>query len=82
LNLLTLNHLKNQPMAYFVREGEVIGIAALDQLVPDQSKLPRTASHFMWGGYVGFDEAGHFVLETFDKRRHKFDVTSGQKVKP
>lgn len=81
LNLLTLKHLKNQPMAYFVREGEVIGVAALDQLVPDQSKLARTASHFMWGGCGGFDKSGHFVIETFDKRRHTFDVTTGQELR-
>lgn len=80
LNLLTLNHLKNQPMAYFVREGEVIGIAALNQLVPDQSKLPRTASHYMWGHCQGFDDAGHFVIQTFDERRHSFDVTTGQPI--
>jgi hypothetical protein len=80
LNLLTLKHLPDQPMAYFVREGEVIGVAALSQLVRDQSKLPRTASHFMWGGCHGFDTEGYFVIETFDKRKHTFDVTTGKEL--
>lgn len=82
LNLLTLKHRPDQPMAYFVREGEVIGVAALNQLIRDLTKLPRTASHFRWGSCAGIDESGYFVIQTFDEQIHRFDMTKAEAIRP
>ncbi len=44
------------------------------------STLQRSISHLNWGSYLGFDEAGHYAIETVEGRRLAFDVTSGRTV--
>lgn len=81
LNLLTTKYVPDQPMAYFVREGEVFHVIALNNIIRNPEKMPRTASHYAWGHCSGIDQEGHFVIETFDNLRHVFDLQTGQKIK-
>ena len=46
----------------------------------DLSNLQRSVSHLNWGSYLGFDEAGHYAIETVEGRRLAFDATSGRLV--
>ncbi len=46
----------------------------------DLSNLQRSVSHLNWGSYLGFDEAGHYAIETVEGRRRAFDVTTGRTV--
>ena len=34
-------------------------------------------SHDNWGHYLGFDQAGRYVIETVEGRRIAFDVRTG-----
>ena len=46
----------------------------------DPSNPQRSVSHLNWGHYLGFDEAGHYAIETVEGRRLSFDATSGRLV--
>jgi hypothetical protein len=46
----------------------------------DPSNLQRSVSHLNWGSYLGFDEAGHYAIETVEGRRLSYDVISGRLV--
>lgn len=78
MNLLPIKHNKQQVMLYFFKRGELINHVTLDRLVPDDSKLRRTVSHYYWGNYLGFDQAGNYVVETVEGRTLHFDVTTGK----
>jgi hypothetical protein len=78
MNLLPINYNKQQVMLYFFKRGELINHVTLDQLVLDNSKLRRTASHYYWGNYHGIDRAGSYVVDTVEGRMLRFDVTTGK----
>ncbi len=78
MNLLPLNHKKDEVMLYFFNEGELINYVTLDQLIKDQSNLQRTVSHLHWGNYLGFDEEGRYIVETVENHKIAFDVTTGK----
>lgn len=80
-NLLPLDVQDDHIMAYFVRRGEVIAMLRLADLVKNPAGLRRTASHYLWGNYLGIDEDGRFRVETLDGKRHYFDTTTGKLVK-
>ncbi len=52
----------------------------LGEIMSDPSNLQRSVSHLNWGHYLGFDEAGHYAIETVEGRRLSFDATSGRLV--
>jgi hypothetical protein len=53
---------------------------SLRELVPDQTKLRRTASHYQWGMCNGFDATGAYRVETVDRGALRFDVRTGALV--
>jgi hypothetical protein len=41
-------------------------------------KLKRTASHYEWGNFVGFNHAGHFAVSTVERPTVVVDVETGR----
>ncbi|MCK5052348.1 MAG: hypothetical protein KAS53_11540 [Candidatus Cloacimonetes bacterium] len=80
MNLLPFNYWSNEPMLYFIHKGELIKHVTLDQLIKDPSKMTKAVSHYAWGNYVGFDDKGHFVVETCEGKR-VFDPKTGEHAK-
>ncbi|MBX9686988.1 MAG: hypothetical protein K2X27_09815 [Candidatus Obscuribacterales bacterium] len=77
-NLLPLNYKSSLPMLTFVHKGKNIKTVLLKELIPDSSKLEKTASHWHWGDYSGFDSSGNFQIETVDHRKLKYDPATGK----
>jgi hypothetical protein len=78
INLLPLKVIKDEPMIRFFRRGELLNTVTLGQLLKNQSSLKRTASHYLWGSYLGLDKKGHYVVETVEDRRLTFTVNTGK----
>ena len=80
MNVIPLDYNKKQAMLYFFKRGELINHVTLDQIIRDFSKLQRTVSHYQWGNFEGLDKAGHYVVETVEGRKIRFDVVTGTPV--
>jgi len=80
INLLPLDYRKDYVMLSFYRRGVLIREVHLNELIQDFSKLRRTASHYYWGNYWGWNETGHYVVETLEGRKIAFDVKTGLPV--
>lgn len=78
LNLLPVNAKPDLVVLRFVRRGEVIQALTLGDVLPDLSRLRRTASHLLWREAEGFDAQGRFVLVTVDGVKHVFDPATGR----
>lgn len=78
INLLPLDAGAETVVLTFVRRGQVIREVTLSEVLRDLSSLERTISHLNWGNYLGFDAAGHYVIQTVEGRRLAFDVTTGR----
>jgi len=78
INLLPLNVTKDEPMIRFYNKEKPINTVTLGELLKDQSSLKRTASHYLWGSYLGLDEKGRYVVKTVEERTLAFDVTTGK----
>jgi hypothetical protein len=65
INLIPLNLDKNDILIYFVERGEVVKTLTVSELVTNRSSRKRTASHLLWGSYLGIDEDGHFGVEQY-----------------
>jgi hypothetical protein len=78
--LVPLDYDKGHVVLYFLRRGELINKVTLAQVqvIGGLAKLPRTASHYAWGHFVGFDQDGYFVIETVENRAIRFDVSKGE----
>ncbi len=70
----------DETMLNFWNEGHLLRSVRLRELLPDLDRLERTVSHWYWGNYVGFDSYGQFVVETVDGKRHRYDVSTGERV--
>lgn len=78
LNLLPVNAKPDLVVLRFVRRGEVIQALRLGDVLPDLSRLRRTASHLLWREAEGLDAQGRFVLVTVDGVKHVFDPATGR----
>lgn len=78
--LLPLNYSADVSLLTFWRDGSRIRAVPLSGLVKDLRKLQRTASHYRWGSYVGFNASGNFVVSTVERDSVAFDVTTGKEV--
>ena len=67
-------------MLTFWKEGKKTAHVTLDQLIDDFSKLQRTVSHYHWGNYNGFNDAGKFVVSTVDDKEITIDPETGRRV--
>ncbi len=52
----------------------------LVEVMSEVSNRQRSVSHLNWGSDLGFDEAGHYAIETVEGRRLAFDATTGRLV--
>jgi hypothetical protein len=80
-NLIPLDYDCKMAMLTFYREGKVFRTITLEQLVPDLSKLSRTASHYSWGYYAGVEKEGIYRVDTVDRGTLYFDMKTGERVK-
>lgn len=78
VNLVPLESPGEVEILAFWRRGELVRSYRLRELVTDLRSLERTASHFHWGRYQGFDADGHFRLETVEQRTLVFDARTGE----
>ena len=63
----------------FVDRGRIVREVTLHELVPDASKMIKTASSWHWGDFLpGLNRRGEFVVRTVDYRELHFDVKTGQ----
>jgi hypothetical protein len=80
LNMVPLDYEPSWTMLQFYRRGVLVRKWTLGELVPDLSKLKRTASHHYWGNCAGFDSAGGFRVITVGQGSLRFDVRTGSLV--
>jgi hypothetical protein len=80
LNLLPLDFRQNWKLLKFYRRGVTLRSWTVAELVRDQTKLLRTASHYEWGHCAGFESTGAFAVVTVDRGTIVFDVSTGQLV--
>jgi hypothetical protein len=79
-NLIDLDHAPDVVILSFFRRGVLTREVRLPELVPDASALQRTMSHYEWGSHLGFDDQGHYRVQTADGRVVAFDVATGERV--
>ena len=77
LNLLPVDYKPDWIMLKFYERGRLVREWTLRELVPDLSKLQRTASHYRWGQCRGFGSGGLYEVETVDRGNLRFDVRTG-----
>lgn len=76
-NLLSAGFSSEQPMLTFYQMGQKGRVVKLRELVPDLGLLRKTASHWVWGQYIGFDEKNRYQVKTVDGRLLRFDAATG-----
>ena len=77
VNLIPARYDPKTTMLTFYRHGKPFRSVSLEELVPDLSKLRRTASHLYWGYYAGF-ENGLYRVDTVDRGSLFFDPKTGE----
>jgi hypothetical protein len=80
INLLPLDYHQDQVMLWFYRRGKLLRTVTLGQLVKDFGRLQRTASHYYWGRYLGFDGKNRYLVATVEGRTIAFDAATGQQA--
>jgi hypothetical protein len=64
----------------FFERGTLIRQVKLNELIVGPSRVPKEDSPHRWGSSLGLNAAGHFVVETTDKKKIVFNVQSGDLV--
>lgn len=80
INILPRGARRDTVLLAFYRHGELIAQARLGDVIEDMGRLQPTVTGLAWGSYVGFDARGRYVVETVERRRLAFDVTTGRIV--
>lgn len=83
--LLPMDVTKEEPIIRFYVRGRLLNTVSLGELITNLSKLKRTASHYDWGRYVGFDPFDakeSFFVETVEGTYPGFDITTGKPLPP
>jgi hypothetical protein len=81
MNLLPLDYKPEWNMLAFYERGKLIRTVSVAELIPDLTKLRRTASHYEWGQCMGFDGPNRYRVTTVDRGLLHFDVTTGLPTK-
>lgn len=69
-------------MLQFVELGRIIREVTLRELMPDLSKMIKTASSWHWGDFSpGLNSRGEFVVQTIDHRELRFDIKTGRLIR-
>jgi hypothetical protein len=73
------NYSPDMVMLQFVERGRIVREITLHELMPDLSKMIRTASSWHWGDFwPGLSDRGEFLVQTADYRELHFDVKTGR----
>jgi hypothetical protein len=76
------NYSPDMVMLQFVERGQVVREITLHELMPDLSKMLKTASSWYWGDFSpGLNDRGEFVAQTADYRELHFDVKTGRLIR-
>ena len=75
-NLLSLGVNSELAMITFYQDGAEVAKVPLSRLMPDLKLLRRSASHWVWGEYIGFAPGG-FRVKTVDGRILTLDPATG-----
>jgi hypothetical protein len=78
LNLLPIDYNISTVMLKIWKEGKLQYSLKLRDIFKDFGKLERTVSHYHWGFYEGFDDAGNFIIKTVEKRSLAIDIKTGK----
>ena len=65
----------------FMRRGEIVRDVSVRELLPDLSKLQRTASSWHWGMFGGFNKRGEFMAGAVDYRTLFFEPATARIVR-
>lgn len=76
-NLLSLGVTSELAMITFYQDGAQTAQVPLRRLMPDLKLLRRSASHWVWGEYLGFQPHGAFRVKTVDGRILTLDPATG-----
>lgn len=76
-NLVPLDAPGDIEVLTFWSRGKVVRSYELSELVADLGRLQRTASHYHWGNYLGFDDEGNFRVTTVQGQTLVFDPAGG-----
>lgn len=76
-NLVPLDMPGEIEVLTFWNRGKVVCAYKLSELVADLGRLQRTASHYHWGSYLGFDGDGNFRVATVQNQTLVFDAARG-----
>jgi len=64
-------------MITFYRDGALTSKVPLRNLIPDLKLLRRSASHWVWGEYLGFTPQQNYRVKTVDGRILNLDPATG-----
>lgn len=78
--LLPLDHDLSLPILRFFRRGALIRKVSFRDVV-SRLGLRRTASHFAWGEYKGFNQKDEYELVLLDGTALRFDARTGKRIR-
>lgn len=78
VNLVPADDPEQARIAQFWSRGRLTKGYTLHDLGYRRDSLQRTASHYAWGSYEGFDARGHFRLTMIDGVSLVLDPASGE----
>lgn len=81
VNLVPLGDPEGSTIVQFWRRTELVKAYTLGELGYRRESLHRTASHYAWGRYDGFDSNGGFRLTMIDGVSLVFDPRSGELIR-
>jgi len=81
LNLLPLEYKPEWVMLRFYTRDRLVRQFTLRELIPDLTRLKRTASHYEWGQCAGFRGDRSYEVRTVDRGALRFELGSGRLAK-
>lgn len=79
VNLLPRNFTGDEVLLTFYHQGKLVGKVTVRALLPDRTKLRKTASHWSWGNYLGFRN-NLYQIQLVSGALISFDPVTGQRV--
>jgi hypothetical protein len=80
VNLLPIGEPEKTTIVSFWRKQALLRAYTPEELGYGRDRLQPTASHYVWGSYLGFGEDGRFRLVMIDKKEIAFDAETGKRV--
>jgi len=77
-SLIPRDYRKEQVVFRLVKEGKLIRVIRLNELIENFNNLIETASHYYWGNYRGFNNNNEFIIETVEKNHFTLNPNTGK----